>query len=131
MNGCAVVYMPGLTGSSSGSVTDGSATSAAKREPSGDHTGSLAASLKVSRHGVASPPPSAGSTINRPSLTKISCSPSGVHENRPRSASFTGCAPGRAGAQCDRQHERVVLLLADDAECLRRRRDIEDMAPGR
>ena len=65
MNGCAVVNIPGLTGSSSGSLTAGSATSVANRDPSGDHTGSPAARLNDSRHGFASPLRSMGTDIRR------------------------------------------------------------------
>ena len=93
MNGCAVVYMPGLTGSSSGSVTDGSATSVAKRDRSGDHTGSPTESVEA-RRATASPrrcrrpaAPSGG----RP-RTNIRLLAVGVHENRPRSVSLRAAA---------------------------------------
>src|SRR5262245_57217686 len=94
MNGWAVVYIPGATTSSSGSLTEGSATSAAKREASGDHTGSATASLNDSTQGFASPP-SAGMVIRRPPLLNVSRVPSGDHAMRPRSVSLRA-TPGFA-----------------------------------
>src|SRR5262245_586818 len=94
MYGCAVVYIPGATTSSSGSVTDGSATSAAKREASGDHTGSATLSLNDSTQGFASPP-SAGMVIRRPPLLNVSRAPSGDQAIRPRSVSLRA-TPGPA-----------------------------------
>src|SRR5207247_11290113 len=90
MNGCAVVNIPGLTGSSSGSLTAGSATSVANRDPSGDHTGSPAARLNDSRHGFASPLRSMGTDIRRLFFQNSNDLPSGDQEMRPRPASRGG-----------------------------------------
>ena len=96
MNGCAIVYIPGLTGSISGSDTAGSATSAAKRVPTGDQTGSLVDNVNDSRHGAAGPP-STDIVISRPPFANRRCVPSGDHVKRPRSVSLRGIA-GRAPA---------------------------------
>src|SRR5215510_2174093 len=94
MYGCAVVYIPGATTSSSGSVTDESATRAAKRDASGAHTGSLTASLNDSTQGFASPP-STGMVTRRPPLLNVSRAPSGDQAIRPRSVSLRA-TPGLA-----------------------------------
>src|SRR6267143_1735669 len=99
MNGCAIVYIPGLTGSISGSVTVGSATSAAKRVPSGDQTGSLADRVNDSRQGAAAP-------LSMAIVIRCPGEPAALAQLA------RGCWTGAV----DGQHERIVLLLADHAD---------------